>query len=287
VVNYQNSIIQGNTLEVLQTLPDRIFDCGVTSPPYNKKEKNNGWLVKNVVYDEFIDKVPEEEYQQNQIDVLNELYRITKEGGHFFYNHKTRWERGIMFHPMSWLTKTNWLIRQEIVWDRTIAANIRGWRFWQVDERIYWLYKPKDNKIIGDELKSNHALMTSIWRFPPEQKSPHPAPFPLALPTRCIYSVLGDKGANVIDPYCGSGTSLIAAKLLGHNYCGIDISNNYIELAQNRLANIAPKELKVFEEECAKHFVQKTFKQRKEDGVYDKRLLNKERENDLFNGIYK
>jgi hypothetical protein len=74
-----------------------------------------------------------------------------------FYNHKTSWEKGIMFHPMRWISKTNWLVRQEIIWDITIAANTRGWSFWQVDERIYWLYKPKYNKLIGDELKSNHA----------------------------------------------------------------------------------------------------------------------------------
>ena len=36
--------------------------------------------------------------------------------------------------PLDWLRWT-----QEIIWDRTIAGNIRGWRFWQVDERIYWL----------------------------------------------------------------------------------------------------------------------------------------------------
>lgn len=69
--------------------------------------------------------------------MLNELYRITKPGGSFFYNHKIRWEKGLLLHPMDWLRKTNWIIRQEIIWDRMIAANIRGWRFWQVDERIY------------------------------------------------------------------------------------------------------------------------------------------------------
>lgn len=63
-----------------------------------------------------------------------------------------------------------------------IAANIRGWRFWQIEERIYWLYKPKKDHHIGEELKSRHALLTSIWRFSPEKKNPHPAPFPLALP---------------------------------------------------------------------------------------------------------
>lgn len=81
---YRNKLIEGETLEILQSLPDKIVDLGITSPPYNKKEKNKGWLVKNVVYSQYRDKVPEKEYQANQIEVLNEIYRITKNGESFF-----------------------------------------------------------------------------------------------------------------------------------------------------------------------------------------------------------
>lgn len=264
---YLNKIICGDALTVLKDLPDEIVDIGVTSPPYNKGENKKGWLVRNVKYSGATDKLPEDEYQKNQIDVLNELFRITKPGGSFFYNHKVRWERGIMLHPMDWLRKTKWLIRQEIIWDRMIAANIRGWRFWQVEERIYWLYKPKGNNLIGEELKARHALLTSIWRFPPEQKNHHPAPFPLALPIRAIYSVMDEKKGVVIDPYCGSGTSLVAAKILEHDYIGIDISREYVELAENRLKNYK-SELKFAKEEMAKHVVIKTFKERKKTGEF-------------------
>lgn len=275
---YLNKIIQGDTLTMLKTLPDEIVDIGVTSPPYNKGENKKGWLVKNVKYSEVTDKLPEDEYRENQIDVLNEIFRITKSGGSFFYNHKLRWERGIMLHPMDWLRKTKWLIRQEIIWDRMIAANIRGWRFWQVEERIYWLYKTKRENLIGEELKSKHALLTSIWRFPPEQKNPHPAPFPLALPIRAIYSVMDEKKGVVIDPYCGSGTTLIAAKILGHNFIGIEISEEYIKDAQERLKNYE-KEIEFAKEEMAKHIVMKTFKDRKEKGEFTGKYGPKDLEN--------
>ena len=164
-----NKILQGDSFNILKTLPDNFIDIGVTSPPYNKGEKQKGWLVKNIEYDSVTDKKSEEEYQNEQIEVLNELYRVIKPGGSFFYNHKLRWERGLMIHPMQWIMRTKWNIRQEIIWDRMIAANIRGWRFWQIEERIYWLYKPINNNFIGEELLSNHALMTSIWRFQPEK----------------------------------------------------------------------------------------------------------------------
>jgi len=265
---YLNNIIQGDTLTILKTLPDNFVDMGVTSPPYNKGENKKGWLVKNVKYHNGSDKLPEDDYQKNQIDVLNEIYKIMKNGGSFFYNHKIRWEKGKMFHPMDWLRKTNWIIRQEIIWDRMIAANIRGWRFWQIEERIYWLYKPNEKNLIGKELEPKHALLTSIWRFPPEQKNPHPAPFPLALPIRAIYSILSEnKGGLVLDPYSGSGTTLVAAKILGHNFIGIDISDKYNKFAKNRLQNYE-NEIKYAREEISKHKVSKTFKERKENGEF-------------------
>lgn len=264
---YLDRIIQGDTLTVLQNIPDEIVDVGVTSPPYNKGENKKGWLVKNVTYSGATDKLPEDLYQKNQIAVLDELFRITKFGGSFFYNHKIRWERGSMLHPMDWLRKTKWAIRQEIIWDRMIAANIRGWRFWQLEERIYWLYKPKGGDSIGEELKSRHALLTSIWRFSPERKNLHPAPFPLALPLRAIYSILDEQKGVVIDPYCGSGTALVAAKVLGHNFIGIEMSKEYIKFAQERIRNYR-SEIQLANEEIAKHTVVKTFRERKKNGEF-------------------
>lgn len=167
-----------------------------------------------------------------------------------------------MLHPIEWIQKTKWTIRQEIVWDRMIAANIRGWRFWQIDERIYWLYKPIDGNKIGKELKSKHALLTSIWRFPPERKNGHPAPFPLLLSTRIIYSILDGKKGVVLDPYVGSGTTCLAAKLLGLNYIGIDISKEYVKNAENRLKNYLNYK-NIVDEERSKHVVEKTFADRK------------------------
>lgn len=270
----KDTLICGDALEVLKTLPDNSIDMGITSPPYNKQENKKGWLVDNVKYDIAKDKKQEHLYQQEQIKVLNELYRIIKPGGSFFYNHKIRWERGILLHPVQWLAQTKWNIRQEIIWDRKIAANIRGWRFWQVDERIYWLYKPQNSKdLIGKELLSKHALLTSIWRFSPEQKSEHPAPFPLALPLRCIYSVLDENDGIVIDPYCGSGTTCVASKLLGKSYVCIDISQEYLNMAQKRIANYLLEKYTA-EEELSKHVVNKTFKQRKEEGMWDKKIKN-------------
>jgi len=264
---YTNAIICGGALETLRDLPDASVDLGVTSPPYNKHEKNNGGLVKKVVYSTYKDTMSEADYQANQAAVLDEIFRITKAGGSFFYNHKLRYINGAAIHPMDWLRKTKWVIKQEIIWDRTIAGNIRGWRFWQVEERVYWLYKPLNANPKGAELESKHAKLTSIWRGVPESKNPHPAPFPLWLPARIIASVLKSKGV-VLDPYVGSGTTAVAAKLLGHDYIGIDVDADYCSYAVSRIAESA-SERAALNRELDLHVVEKAYWQRKAEAKSD------------------
>jgi site-specific DNA-methyltransferase (adenine-specific) len=265
-----NKIYQGDVLNVLKDLPSNYTDAGCCSPPYNKKGNRKGELVKDIKYTDIDDYLDEDVYQTQQIQILNELYRIMKPGGSFFYNHKVRWDQGKMIHPMEWVTKSDWVLKQEIIWDRSIAANIRGWRFWQVEERIYWLYKPTKKNDNGKELLSKHALLSSVWRLRPEMNKStvnnHPAPFPIEIPTRCIYSVLDvEKNGLIIDPYMGSGTSAVAAKLLGHNFIGVDISQTYIEQALHRIDNISQKEIDDFNYEISLHKVNKTYSDRKNE----------------------
>jgi site-specific DNA-methyltransferase (adenine-specific) len=234
--NLTDKVLTGDNLTLVKSFPEAFVDLTITSPPYNKRNKSSGWLVTNMKYHDFDDHLPEDEYQAKQIEILNELLRVTKPGGSLFYNHKIRWVKGLMIHPLTWLAKTSWCIKQEIVWDRLLAANMRGWRFWQTDERVYWLYKPIGKDLIGRELLSKHAKASAIWRMRPEpRKENHPAPFPLDLPVKIIASLLPEEKGLVFDPYCGTGTTLVGAKLLGHNYLGIDQSTEYTALTNERL----------------------------------------------------
>ena len=264
--DFLNKVICGDVLEVLKEIPSNSIDLGITSPPYNKKEKYGGWLVSKVIYKGWTDKMPEKDYQSWQIEVLNELYRVIKDGGSFFYNHKVRYENGKMIHPIEWLSKTKWNIWQEIIWNRKISGNIRGWRFWQVDERIYWLVKGKPK-----ELKPQHAKLTSVWEIRPEVgHKEHPAVFPIELPSRIIYSILGEEKGTIIDPFCGSGTTLVAAKILNKDYIGIDISEEYVNYAIKRLSKADEEKQRVLKE-LSIHKVQLTFKERKLRGFWNNR----------------
>jgi len=248
----------GNCIELSKQLDDNSINCIVTSPPYNKKKigsskaslekkyipgKSTNGIFRKIEYDTFSDSISEEKYQEQQIELLNVLLDKTVEGGSLFYNHKVRYNDGDAISPWQWLTKTKWHIREEIIWNRGSGPEISGYRFIQTDERIYWLCKGSKHP----RLSNKHRDYTSVWKFAPEMQNAHPAPYPLILPLRCIESVMREPGV-VLDPYSGSGTTGVAATLLGHRYIGFDLSNKYHDMARKRIENPTARDLKKFME---------------------------------------
>ena len=228
-----NKIYLLDCIEGIRQLDDKSIDCVVTSPPYNKH--NQTGENTNMKYDKYSDDISEEEYQAGQIELFNELHRVLKDDGHIFYNHKNRYELGNLISPLYWLSKTDYNIREEIIWNRQLTANTRGWRFWTVDERIYWLQK---KSLKQQEIKNTVASMTNIWTISPKnnKESGHPCAYPEEIVRRCLLALDGEN-LTILDPYMGSGTTAKVAKELGHNYIGFDISENYVKLANEALEN--------------------------------------------------
>jgi modification methylase len=233
----------GDCISLAKGLEDNSIDCTVTSPPYNKGGIGGG-LFRKIEYAAFDDTLPEEQYQEQQIELLDILFEKTKVGGSLFYNHKVRYLDGDATSPWEWLVKTKWNIREEIVWNRGSGPEISGYRFVQSDERIYWLCKGKKHP----KLPRRSVHYNSVWKFGPEMKNPHPAPYPIQLPARCIQAVMSEPGV-ILDPYSGSGTTGLAATLLGHDYIGFDLSDEYHEMARKRLAEPSKNDLKKFSDE--------------------------------------
>ena len=87
------------------------------------------------------------------------LFDKTKEDGYLFYNHKVRYLEGNAISPWEWLTKTKWNIREEIIWNRGSGPEISGYRFTQIDERIYWLCKASKR----EKLPRRSGNSTGYW----------------------------------------------------------------------------------------------------------------------------
>lgn len=242
------TIEQRDALEFLQSLPSNHADAVITSPPYNKHHRQSTLGITrryNVLYNDFQDSVTQEEYEEDQIRVLNEAFRVVKPGGNMFYVHKLQYWKKQPFSPLQWLRKTNWEIRNEIVWNRCKCMNTSSYRFFQKDERIYWLHKPKDPDTF--ELIPEVALWGSIWTLPRETfkrideghhaeiMKQHPARFPMFLVLCMLHALKLRKNSKVIDPYMGSGTTAVACKLMGYSCIGSELDDLYIENSKTRL----------------------------------------------------
>jgi modification methylase len=174
----------------------------------------------------------EDEYHLWQIEILNEVQRVLKPGGSFFYNHKNRRYDKKEYSPFEWISKCNLNLYQTIIWDRKRDVNNSKYFFQPVYELIFWF--TKDNKKSPKFFKNRLKQQKSIWRIPPKINIPHPAPFPEELVEQCIIAT-SNPGDIVLDPFMGIGTTAVVAKKLERNYIGFDISKKYIDIANKNI----------------------------------------------------
>lgn len=217
-------ILQGDSLSVLKTLDSELVDIVVTSPPYNLGNNHHTGSKRVFAYQ---DDLPEYIYQQQQRDVLAELYRVLKPTGSLFYNHKNRIKHGRSITPYEWLLKTDFVLKQELVWFNR-SQNFDKIRFYPMTERVYWLAKSTDTKL--QNVINHHDLFQ--WKAVGTNGG-HVRAFPEEM-VRDILSCFPDAKV-VLDPYIGSGTTAVVAKEMGKHYIGIEINKDYIKQAEQRL----------------------------------------------------
>ena len=228
-------IICGDILSVIRKVPDKSIDLVVTSPPYNlKNSTGNGmkdgrggkWKNAELVngYKTHDDNMPHEEYVAWQRECLSEMWRVLSDTGAIFYNHKWRVQNGLMQDRQDIVA--GFPVRQIIIWKRKGGINFNPGYFLPTYEVIYLIAKP-DFKLVP---KANaHG---DIWEFSQEMKNEHPAPYPVALVDRIISST---SAKIVLDPFMGSGTTAIAAKQNGRDFIGIELSEEYCLMAEERI----------------------------------------------------
>jgi site-specific DNA-methyltransferase (adenine-specific) len=225
-----NKIYNEDCLVTMGKMSNNFIDLTITSPPYNLGVKHHtGNKVFNA-YDDYIDDMPENEYQENQIKVLNELFRVTKHGGSLMYNHKNRIRNGVQITPYEWIFKTNWKIKQEIVWFNR-SQNFDKCRFYPMTERIYWLSKGVDTDFKNEI--NQHDLINDTSEG---TEKDHKRSFPIKLAQRFIMCFPNSE--IIFDPYMGSGTTAIASIKEKKKYIGSEISSNYCKIANKRISQL-------------------------------------------------
>lgn len=232
------TLYHGDCVEVLPSLAD--IDLIFTSPPYNLGVSSGGGFAATgrktgtwsggPLADGYAchdDAMPLDEYEAWQRTVLRLCWASLGEAGAIFYNHKPRVQNGLLWTPLS--LNPNLPLRQIVTWRRPGGMNFAPTHFLPMYEWILILAKP------DFRLRSKGASgLGDVWECPPERAvTEHPAPFPVGLPARAIE---GANPALVLDPFSGSGTTLVAARDAGVRSIGIELSERYCEIAAQRLA---------------------------------------------------
>ena len=229
-----NKIYNGDCLEIMKQFADDCIDLTITSPPYNLGKRHHTGNNSYKPYAEHNDDMQESQYQQWQIDVLNEIHRITNDSGSLIYNHKNRIKNGVQITPYEWLMKTKWIIKQELVWFNG-SQNFDKIRFYPMTERVYWLAKRSDTTLQNNI--NCHDLFTNERWKKVGTKDSHKRQFPEKFVSDMLECF---PSANVIfDPFSGSGTTIKQAILYNKNYIGIEISKTYCDLIGERISDLA------------------------------------------------
>lgn len=214
----------------------------VTSPPYNQKLdtfKPSGMQKENPAFVDrmasaYSDNMNEDDYRQQQVAMLLLIAKHMTENGSIFYNHKIRYRDKRAVSPMEWLRDLPFPVRQEIIWDRSSSITLNARMFMPADERIYWLRVGDDFTFNDDtEIKS----WSTVWRGAAKNDVKITAAFATEIPLRCIRAA-SNAGDIVIDPYCGSGTTLVACENLGRRGFGIEIEPKYVAVALERMTQL-------------------------------------------------
>lgn len=227
-----NKIYNMDCLEGMSKLPDNSIDLIITSPPYNLGKTHHTGNYRFRSYSDYNDDMPEEVYQQWQIKVLNQCYRILKPNGSMWYNHKNRIREGIQITPYEWILKSKFahLVKQEIVWFNR-SQNFDKIRFYPMTERVYWLVKDPKTKMFN---AINHHDVFDAKDWPPVGTK---GKFKRAFPEKMIDDILScfEDAEVILDPFMGSGTTAKVAKANNRNYIGFELNEEYCQIAEQRL----------------------------------------------------
>jgi len=243
----------------MRTVRDGSVALVVTSPPYFAGKQYEEELERDGVPSSYL------EYLELLHDVFADCVRVLEPGGRICVNIANLGRKPYrslaadVIHILQ--DRLGLLLRGEIIWQKGAGAS--GSCAWgsfrspsnpvlrDVTERVIVASKGRFQRALTQEQRRRSglphestigtedfmALTLDVWHTPSEsaRRVGHPAPFPIELPAKLIelYTYADDL---VVDPFMGSGSTLVAASRLGRRYVGYDLDPGYVELAQVRVA---------------------------------------------------
>lgn len=252
-----HKIILGDSRD-MSYLSDESVHLIVTSPPYWQLKDYN--VEGQIGFDDSY-----EEYINNLNLVWSESYRVLSPGCRMCINIGDQFARSVYYGRYKVIPIRTEIIKfcetigfdymGAVIWQKVTTTNTTGGAtimgsfpyprngILKIDYEFILLFKkPGKTPIVDRSIKEASRLtkdewneyFSGHWSFTGEKQAVHLAMFPEELPRRLIrmFSFVGD---SVLDPFLGSGTTILAAKNLGRNSIGFEINRNFIEIIKNKL----------------------------------------------------
>ena len=224
-------LINGDCLTELKKMADNSIDCVVADPPFGIGEGSfeQHYNPRNHVVDGYTEAPTD--YGQFSKQWIEQCERILKPGGAMWII--SGWSN--LHHILSGCTLP---MRNHLIWQFNFGVYTKR-KF--VSSHYHCLYYTKGkpttfNNDIADTKQSYHDRQ-DVWFIPKKYKKGEPKTqnsLPVALVDKMLRYTTKE-GDIVLDPFAGSGTTLVAAKQLGRNAVGIEISKSYCDLIKERL----------------------------------------------------
>jgi len=243
-----NTLYEGDVLEILRQWDDNSVDHCITDPPYNMSKRNGlGWAFSShVTMNEKWDIYSRDEYLEFSRAWLREVSRVVRPNGNLFIfgSFHNIYDLGHLIHEM------DLKILNSIVWFKPNAQpNITCRMLTESAEHIIWACNAPKKKATGWVFNYEVAKqlnggkqMRNVWTIPyPSSKErrygKHPSQKPLQLITR-IMRIATNPGDLVLDCFGGSGTTAVVAQSFDRRWVTIENNAEYNEIARERLKNV-------------------------------------------------
>jgi DNA modification methylase len=243
-------LVLGDYAKVLNDV--RGVDLVFTSPPYNigsmcpkitGRRRVGGYDSKSWgAIEEYPDQLPESVYQEQQKKFLRWCLAHLAPNGIIIYNHKPRHRAGVLIKPEKWiydLERNGELVfYDEVVWDRRSTHNHTKSYVYQQSERLFILCRPGARPYFKNEdffWNARNGGVGDVWSIPPaSSKNYHNAPFPEKLARQCV-RMWCRTGGLVVDPYSGSGTTMVACICENRHFVGAEMMENFFQKTVARI----------------------------------------------------
>jgi len=265
IENYLNKITTGDCSEVMKGVPEGSVDLIVTSPPYGV----------NIAYDVHDDDMEISEYLEFTRKWMTEAYKVLKDDGRIALNIPYEINRQAKGGRIFFVSEVYQVMKEigfkffgivDLEEDSPHRSKTTAWGSWMSPSSPY-IYNPKEcvilaykkhhikkvkgetqwkgeptvteegkNKMVykDEDKKEFMELVFGQWKYLNDSRPMTKATFSMDIPTKAI-KILSYKNDIVMDPFAGSGTSCVAAEILDRRWIGIELSENYAEIASKRI----------------------------------------------------